>query len=52
MNERGTTYGSPIVTYSREYWGAEIATERRRLGMVDPLLAWTPAITSSGLAVD
>ncbi|WJI24114.1 PQQ-dependent sugar dehydrogenase [Thermosynechococcus sp. B0] len=49
--ERGANYGWPVVTYSREYWGAEITPERRRPGMVDPLVVWTPAIAPSGLAV-
>jgi len=49
--ERGANYGWPVVTYSREYWGAEITQERRRDGMVDPLVVWTPAIAPSGLAV-
>nr|WP_315897273.1 PQQ-dependent sugar dehydrogenase [Thermosynechococcus sp. HN-54] len=49
--ERGANYGWPVVTHSREYWGAEITTERRRPGMIDPLVVWTPAIAPSGLAV-
>lgn len=49
--ERGANYGWPVVTYSREYWGAEITTERSRKGMVDPLIVWTPAIAPSGLMV-
>ena len=47
----GKNYGWPEVTYSKEYTGGEISTERSRLGMVDPKVVWTPAIAPSGLAV-
>ncbi len=48
--EAGKNYGWPIVTYSREYSGGEITTERSRPGMVDPKTYWTPAAAPSGLA--
>jgi aldose sugar dehydrogenase len=47
--EAGKNYGWPIVTYSREYFGPEITTERSRPGMVDAKLVWTPSIAPSGL---
>jgi glucose/arabinose dehydrogenase len=45
----GKNFGWPVVTYSKEYFGPEITTERSRPGMVDPKLVWTPAIAPSGL---
>lgn len=47
----GENYGWPIVTYSREYSGGEISSERSRPDMVDPLVVWTPSIAPSGLMV-
>lgn len=44
-------YGWPEVTYSREYSGGEITSERSREGMVDPKLVWSSAIAPSGLAI-
>ncbi len=49
--QAGKNYGWPIVTRSQEYAGGEISSERSRAGMVDPKVAWTPAIAPSGLAV-
>lgn len=49
--EAGKNYGWPLVTYSREYFGPEITTERSRPGLVDPKTVWTPAIAPSGLTV-
>jgi glucose/arabinose dehydrogenase len=46
----GKNYGWPLVTYSREYFGPEISSERSRPGMEDPKLVWTPSIAPSGLA--
>ena len=46
----GENYGWPVVTYSREYSGGEISSERSRPGMIDPKVVWTPAIAPSGLA--
>ncbi|WP_448582690.1 PQQ-dependent sugar dehydrogenase [Thermaurantiacus sp.] len=47
----GSNYGWPLVTYSIEYSGKSITSERTRPGMVDPLSVWTPSIAASGLAV-
>lgn len=49
--EPGENYGWPVVSYSEEYSGGPVSTERSRPGMVDPLTYWTPAIAPSGLAV-
>jgi glucose/arabinose dehydrogenase len=40
-----------VVTYSDEYSGGPVSTERSRPDMVDPLTYWTPSIAPSGLAV-
>lgn len=48
--EKGANYGWPVVTYSREYAGPEITTERSRAGIHDPKIVWTPAQAPSGLA--
>lgn len=51
LAQAGQNYGWPIVTYSREYTGGEISSERSRPGMVDPKLVWMKAIAPSGLTV-
>lgn len=47
----GQNYGWPVVTYSIEYSGRPITSERSRPGMRDPVSVWTPSIAASGLAV-
>jgi len=47
----GKNYGWPLVTYSEEYSGGQITSERSRPGLVDPITYWTPAIAPSGLVV-
>lgn len=49
--EPGENYGWPVVTYSEEYSGGPVSTERSRPDMVDPVTYWTPSIAPSGLAV-
>jgi glucose/arabinose dehydrogenase len=49
--EKGRNHGWPLVTYSREYSGAEIAASRSRPGFADPVSVWIPSIAPSGLAV-
>jgi glucose/arabinose dehydrogenase len=49
--EPGENYGWPVVTFSEEYSGGPITSERSRPDMVDPITYWTPAIAPSGLAV-
>jgi glucose/arabinose dehydrogenase len=46
----GQNHGWPLVTYSKEYSGAEITRERSRPGFTDPLSVWIPSIAPSGLA--
>ena len=48
--QKGENYGWPKVTYSQEYSGGEISSERSRVGMQDPKVVWTPSIAPSGLA--
>lgn len=47
----GGNHGWPIVTYSLEYSGEPITSERSRPGFRDPVSVWTPSIAASGLAV-
>ena len=47
----GGNYGWPLVTYSMEYSGQPITTERSRPGFRDPVSVWIPSIAASGLAV-
>jgi glucose/arabinose dehydrogenase len=49
--EKGRNHGWPLVTFSKEYSGAEITAERSRAGFADPLSVWVPSIAPSGLAV-
>ncbi len=49
--EAGENYGWPEVTYSQEYAGGEISSERSRAGMVDPKVVWLSTTAPSGLAI-
>ncbi|WP_448584906.1 PQQ-dependent sugar dehydrogenase [Thermaurantiacus sp.] len=49
--EGGQNYGWPLVTFAKEYSGAEISRERSRPGFADPVSVWIPSIAPSGLAV-
>ena len=49
--EVGENYGWPEVTYSQEYTGGEISSERSRGGMVDPKVVWLSTTAPSGLAI-
>lgn len=49
--QAGKNYGWPLVTYSREYSGPEITSERSRPGMEDPKLVWQNTTAPSGLAI-
>ncbi len=47
----GVNYGWPIITYGREYSGAQVGEGlSARDGMAQPLLHWTPSIAPSGMA--
>ncbi|MEP0912640.1 PQQ-dependent sugar dehydrogenase [Leptolyngbya sp. GB1-A1] len=47
--QAGNNYGWPLVTYSREYSGGEISSERSRPGLIDPKTVWQSGIAPSGL---
>jgi glucose/arabinose dehydrogenase len=47
----GANFGWPVVTYSVEYSGKPITSERARAGFRDPVSVWVPSIAPSGLAV-
>ncbi len=50
--ERGTNYGWPQITYSREYVGGKpIGEGRARSDVRDAVVVWTPSIAPSGLTV-
>ena len=46
--EPGKNYGWPVITYGKEYWGPKIG-EKRKEGMEQPLVHWTPSISPSGM---
>tara|TARA_B100001248_G_scaffold262731_2_gene261835 strand:- start:4774 stop:5817 length:1044 start_codon:yes stop_codon:yes gene_type:complete len=41
-------YGWPVITYGREYWGPKIG-EKKKDGMEQPVVYWTPSISPSGM---
>ncbi|MCO4753058.1 MAG: PQQ-dependent sugar dehydrogenase [Bacteriovoracaceae bacterium] len=47
--KKGANYGWPVITYGREYWGPKIG-QKKKDGMEQPLLYWTPSISPSGMA--
>ncbi|MGH6763853.1 MAG: PQQ-dependent sugar dehydrogenase [Phyllobacterium sp.] len=49
--EAGKNYGWPVITYGRDYSGAEIGTGTAAEGYEQPLHYWDPSIAPSGLAV-
>lgn len=48
--EVGKNYGWPIITYGRDYSGAQITPFKKKEGLEQPLVDWTPSIAPSGLA--
>ena len=46
----GRNYGWPVVSYSREYSGARVATRAWLEGMEPAEIVWLPAIAPSGMA--
>ncbi|HUF28802.1 MAG TPA: PQQ-dependent sugar dehydrogenase [Gemmatimonadaceae bacterium] len=46
----GRNYGWPVITFGREYSGAQITADTARAGMEQPVLHWTPSIAVSGMA--
>ena len=49
--EAGKNYGWPVITYGKDYSGANISPFTEYPDMQQPLLNWTPSIAPSGLAV-
>jgi aldose sugar dehydrogenase len=47
--EAGKNYGWPVITYGKEYSGAEIGPSEKA-GMEQPIHYWVPSIGPSGLA--
>ncbi len=45
----GANYGWPAITYGINYDGSVITNERKRAGMEQPVLHWTPSIAPSGM---
>jgi glucose/arabinose dehydrogenase len=49
--EPGKNYGWPVITYGREYSGAEIGEGTAKEGLEQPLYYWDPSIAPGGLAI-
>jgi glucose/arabinose dehydrogenase len=49
ITRAGKNYGWPIVTYGREYSGAEISKDGTGPGFEPPVHYWVPSIATSGL---
>ena len=45
----GRNYGWPVVSYSREYYGARVSERPWREDMEQPEIVWIPSIAPSGL---
>ncbi|TCL74789.1 PQQ-dependent sugar dehydrogenase [Rhizobium sp. BK251] len=49
--EPGKNYGWPIITYGRDYSGAEIGEGTAKEGLEQPLYYWDPSIAPGAIAV-
>jgi glucose/arabinose dehydrogenase len=49
--EPGNNYGWPLITYGRDYSGAQISPFKARRGLEQPIVDWTPSIAPSGTTV-
>lgn len=49
--EPGKNYGWPVITYGRDYSGANITPYKKYPGMEQSFVDWTPSIAPSSLAV-
>ncbi|MDF2179431.1 PQQ-dependent sugar dehydrogenase [Aliiglaciecola sp. CAU 1673] len=49
--EAGKNYGWPVITYGKDYSGAQISPFTEYPGMQQPLVDWTPSIAPSALVV-
>ncbi|GGD65955.1 PQQ-dependent sugar dehydrogenase [Lacimicrobium alkaliphilum] len=47
----GRNYGWPVITYGKDYSGANISPFTEYPGMIQPLVDWTPSIAPSALVV-
>jgi glucose/arabinose dehydrogenase len=47
--EAGRNYGWPVITYGREYSGAELSPLTEAPGMEQPVIYWVPSIAPSGM---
>lgn len=47
----GRNYGWPVITYGRDYSGAEIGEGTAKEGMEQPLYYWDPSIAPGAIAV-
>ncbi|MFZ4069562.1 MAG: PQQ-dependent sugar dehydrogenase [Caulobacterales bacterium] len=49
--QAGRNYGWPIITYGRDYTGAQISPFTARAGLEQPLVYWVPSIAPSGMTI-
>ncbi len=49
--EPGKNYGWPVITYGRDYSGAEIGEGTAKEGLEQPLYYWDPSIAPGALAI-
>ncbi|QFY60757.1 PQQ-dependent sugar dehydrogenase [Rhizobium grahamii] len=49
--EPGKNYGWPIITYGRDYSGAEIGEGTSKQGLEQPLYYWDPSIAPGAVAI-
>jgi len=49
--QAGKNYGWPLVSYSQEYFGGDVANLKTREDIPEPKVIWTPSIAPSGLMV-
>lgn len=47
----GKNYGWPVITYGKDYNGAQITPYTERPGMEQPLAYWVPSIAVAGAAI-
>lgn len=47
----GRNFGWPVITYGKDYSGANISPFTEYPGMIQPLVNWTPSIAPSALVV-
>jgi glucose/arabinose dehydrogenase len=48
--EAGKNYGWPVISYGREYSGAQIGEGNAKSGMEQPVHYWDPSIAPSGMS--